>query len=84
MTRALWDTCDYLANYAIVALTETQRPEFAPSLLEGYAHFAVPSPVSGRRGYGLAIYVRDDLATEVSVWRSDAELSVLWLKFLSF
>ena len=80
-TRALFDTCEYLAKHPVVALTETQRPEFAPALLEGYAHFDVPSPISGRRGHGLAVYVRDDLATSVSVWKRDPELSALWLKF---
>ena len=81
VTRALFDTCEYLAKYPIVALTETQRPDFAPALLEGYEHFAVPSPIAGRRGYGLAVYVRDHLAAGVTVWKHDAELSVLWLKF---
>ena len=81
VTRTLHDTCAYLAKFPIVALTETQRPEFAPPLLDQYDYFAVPSPVSGRRGYGLAVYVRDSLAAGVSVWRHDVELSVLWLKF---
>ena len=81
VTRALWDTCEYLSQFSIVALTETQRPEFAPSLLQGYEHFAVHAPVGGRRGHGLAIYVRDYIASGVSVWKHDVELSVLWLKF---
>ena len=81
VTRALCDTCEYLTQFPIVALTETQRPEYAPALLEGYEHFAVHAPMSGRRGHGLAVYVRDSIANGVSVWKQDAELSVLWLKF---
>ena len=81
VARALWDTCEYLSQFSIVALTETQRPEFAPSLLQGYVHFAVHAPVGGRRGHGLAIYVRDDIASGVSIWKHDVELSILWLKF---
>ena len=77
----MFDTCEYLVNFPVVALTETQRPESAPPLLGGYECFSVPSPVSGRRGYGLAVYVRDSLADGVSVWKHDVELSVLWLKF---
>ena len=79
--RALFDTCEYLQQFPIVALTETQRPDFAPPLLRGYEHFAVPSPRAGRRGYGLAVYVHETLSAGVSVWRQDAELSVLWLRF---
>ena len=81
MARALWDTCEYLSQFHIVALTETQRPEFAPALLQGYEHFAVHAPLAGRKGYGLAVYVRDSIATGVSVWKHDVEMSVLWLRF---
>ena len=79
--RALWDTCDYLAQFPIIALTETQRPDFAPSLLQGYEHLAVHAPVGGRRGHGLALYVRENISSGVSVWRHDAEQSVLWVRF---
>ena len=65
----------------MVALTETQRPDFADPLLEGYQHFSVPSPLNGRRGYGLSIYVREGWASGISIWKIDPELSVMWLKF---
>ena len=79
-TRQLWDTERYLRELDILILLETQRPAEAEPLLSDYDHFYVGAPVAGRRGYGLSVYVRPEMATGVSVWQADTELSVLWLR----
>ena len=77
----LHDTVVYLEEFDIVVLLETQL-EFAPStLLQDYTHFGVTAPEAHRRGYGISIFVRDTVASGVSVWAVDEDLDVVWLRF---
>ena len=77
----LHDTVEYLSAFDVVVLVETHQ-EFAPAdLLRDYLHFGTTAPEAGLRGYGISIFVRDSIASGVSLWVIDANLDVVWLQF---
>ena len=79
LPAALHDTWQYITQFDIVMLTETQALAPLQRQLPQHAVFTIPATAPGRRGEGILLAIRRQLPFSVLGWQLDADNGVIWV-----
>ena len=79
VTAVLHETWEYIGQFDIIMLSETQTPATLHQQLPNHTVHTIPASTVGRRGEGLLLAVRQRLPFSITHWDADQTNCVIWL-----